>query len=399
MVTLPVYWDESLPEFEMMELETQLYSKREIADAGRLLAGTIDAARMNDPDVLQAFKIAWNWRNSHILPMRKLRAELSRKAKRVNASAVAAARPKRMKSIRAKLGGRSLYDIQDIAGCRAIVPTIAEVRAVLGAYAERPRHTLQKPYDYIAEPRDTGYRCYHLVFKFDGEDDEEREAFKHHYVEVQLRTQLQHAWATAVEAVGLVRNEDLKHGRGDADWLRFFNLMSSEFAEEEGCPPVPGTPESAPERHKEIKELDRKLEAIKNLDSFRRIIEKTGRFEVSRGTIFLIQYDPERGEVKVKTVPNYAKGSNQMGTAEQLESGKGRRIETVLVEVDAASDLRAAYPNYFLDVGMFVERVRPIVAAPRKFSFLDGWSNWRRQPFEPSRLAPRPLFRGLVRQR
>jgi hypothetical protein len=282
-----------------------------------------------------------------------------------------------MKSIRQKLDARSLYDIQDIAGCRAILPTIGDVHGVLAAYEQSARHSLKKPYDYVQAPRDTGYRSYHLVFRFDGEAEEEREAFKHHNVEVQLRTQLQHAWATAVEAVGLVRNEDLKHGRGDPDWLRFFNLMSSEFAEEEGCPLVPGTPEDASERHREIRELDKKLSAIKSLDGFRRIIEKTARAEASRGTIFLIQYDPDREEVSIKTVPTFKVGSNKMGTAEEWESGRGRRIETVLVEVDAASDLRKAYPNYFLDVGMFVDRLRPIVAAPRKFN-LDAWWNWKR---------------------
>jgi hypothetical protein len=378
MATLPSYWDESLPEAEMQELEVQLYSKSQIAGAGKLLAGTIDASRMNDDEVRQAFKIAWNWRNSHIYPMRKLRAELSNKARRVNSLRVAAARPKRMRSIRQKLDPRSLYDIQDIAGCRVIMPSMGDVRGVLDAYAESAKHTLHRPYDYIGEPRDTGYRCYHLVYKFDGADDEEREAFKHHYVEVQLRTQLQHSWATAVEAVGLVRNEDLKHGRGDADWLRFFALMSSEFAREEGSTIVPGTPADTKERRKEIKELDNKLDAIKSLDGFRRIIDKTAKAEASRGTIFLIQYDPVQGRVNVKTVPNFKKGSADLGTAEAAESGKsGRRIETVLVEVDAASDLRQAYPNYYLDVGEFVERVRRIVSPPKKDLFKDWWEHVR----------------------
>lgn len=379
MATLPFYWDESLPEHEMMELETQLYSKREIADAGKLLAGIIDASRMHDDDVRQSFKIAWNWRNSHILPMRVLRAELSRKAKRVNSSAVAAARPKRMRSIRQKLEGRSLYDIQDIAGCRAIMPSMGDVRGLLAAYEAGAKHTFKKAYDYIQEPRDTGYRCYHLVYKFEGRDAEECGAFKHHYVELQLRTQLQHAWATSVEAVGLVRNEDLKHGSGDANWLRFFNLMSSEFAEEEGCPPVPGTPDNRNERRKEIKELNRKLDAVKSLDGFRRIIDVTATAAASRGTIFLIQYDPVQESVSIKTVPDFKRGSSQLRTAETLESG-GRRIETVLVEVDAASDLRAAYPNYYLDVGMFVERVRRIVSPDqhRAITSLRDWWEFKR---------------------
>lgn len=375
----PFLWDATPPESEMMELEVPLYSKREVASAGKVLAGRIPASAMKDADILHAFKVAWNWRNSHILPMRRLRDELSRKAKKVNPLSVAAARPKRMKSIRQKLEGRSLYDIQDIAGCRAILPTIGDVGQMLAAYEEGAKHKLKKPYDYIQAPRETGYRSQHLVFQFVSEAEDD--VFKHHLVEVQLRTQLQHAWATAVEAVGLVRNEDLKHGCGDADWLRFFALMASEFADEEGCPLVPGTPGDVSERRREIKALDRKLDAVKNLDSFREIIAHTARADASRGMIFLIQYDPERKEVSAKPVPNFKVGSNQMGTAESSEASARRRIETVLVEVDAATDLRKAYPNYFLDVGMFVERLRKISNVrpnARKF-ILDRWQDWRRR--------------------
>jgi hypothetical protein len=358
-----------------MDLEVPQFSKREVSDAGKLLAGIIPASSMSDPKVLQAFKVAWNWRNSHILPMRRLRAELSAKARHVNAFAIAAARPKRMKSIRQKLGGRSLYDIQDIAGCRAILPSMADVRELLAAYEDSAKHVLKKTYDYVHAPRDTGYRCYHLVYQFKGEGQEE--AFRHHYVEVQLRTQLQHAWATAVEAVGLVRNEDLKHGYGDGDWLRFFRLMSAEFAQEEDSPFLHNTPENPEERHREIRDVNKRIDAIKSLDAFRRILRDTSHVEVSKGMIFLIQYDPENEEVKVKPVPNFAVGSTKLRAAERSEAGPGRKIETVLVEVDAASDLRKAYPNYFLDVGLFVERLRRVVGGERRFSILDGWRDWR----------------------
>jgi hypothetical protein len=68
-----------------------------------------------------------------------------------------------------------------------------------------------------------------------------------------------------------------------------------------------------------------------------------------------------------------------MRAAEAMEATQARRLETLLVEVDAASDLRRAYPNYFLDVGMFVERLRPIIErkpGARKFN-LDAVWNWR----------------------
>jgi hypothetical protein len=59
-----------------------------------------------------------------------------------------------------------------------------------------------------------------MVYKFRGSGEEA--VYNGRRVEVQVRTQLQHSWATAVEAVGLFRREDLKAGRGDLDWLRLF---------------------------------------------------------------------------------------------------------------------------------------------------------------------------------
>lgn len=74
-------------------------------------------------------------------------------------------------------------------------------------------------------------------------------------MEIQLRTLLQHSWATAVEAVGLLRREDLKGGRGDPDWLRLFQIMASEMAEDEGAPPVPGVSQEGSSRREELNHL------------------------------------------------------------------------------------------------------------------------------------------------
>lgn len=376
------YHDDSIPAGEALELEYPLYSKREIDNAGKLLRDSIPASRKGDYDVLEAFRVAWNWRNAHILPMMRLRQELSNKAMRVNSQSVTVARPKRMKSIRKKLHARSLYDIQDLAGCRAIMGTIGEVEHVLAAYESNARHQWKGANDYITEPRLTGYRSHHLMYQFVGQNDDE-ERYRRQIVEIQLRTQLQHAWATAVEAVGLVRNEDLKGGRGDADWLRFFALMSSDFAAEEGCPPVPGIPDNRRERRDEIRELDRKLDAVKSLDSFRRVIRETGNVDASRGFFFVIQYNRFDNTVSAKSVPSFKVGAEKTRAAEMREGGG---IETVMVEVDRATDLRKAFPNYFLDVGMFAERLRAIVEETRRSQRhssaakpnFNPWYEWRR---------------------
>jgi Region found in RelA / SpoT proteins len=88
---------------------------------------------------------------------------------------------------------------------------------------------LREEDDYIARPKPDGYRSHHLMFNF----RDRRNAGIHdgRRIEVQLRTRLQHSWATAVEAVGLFRGEDLKGNQGNPKWLRLFTLMSAEFAE------------------------------------------------------------------------------------------------------------------------------------------------------------------------
>ena len=53
-------------------------------------------------------------------------------------------------------------------------------------------------------------------------------------------------------------------------------------------------------------------------------------------------------------------------------------INSVLVAVDKVGDLRAAYPNYFLDVALFEDRLRSVVHPRKKGPTFDlNWlKNW-----------------------
>jgi ppGpp synthetase/RelA/SpoT-type nucleotidyltranferase len=154
------------------------------------------------------FRIAHNWREAHLFPMRKVRFELSGAAKRVKANGITVARLKRMKSIRKKLrhSPRTLYQMQDIGGCRTIVNTTDQQRALISLYGEGfSRHGIVSQWAYIDHPKPEGYRSHHISIKFTGPDEEE--AYNRQRIEIQIRTRLQHAWATAVEAAGVVRRE------------------------------------------------------------------------------------------------------------------------------------------------------------------------------------------------
>jgi hypothetical protein len=372
------------------------YSRRQIEDAGDTLKGVVTAYT---EEVAEAFRVAHNWRIAHVVPMQKLRRELVWATQKIGAKgSISAARLKRMKSIRKKLRTMqlTLYQIQDIAGCRAIVDSIDQLNRVLAIYRSgRFPHGIIKEFDYIESPKRDGYRSHHLSLKFSGAN--QFEIFNRQRVEVQLRTRLQHAWATAVEAAGLVRGEDLKGGSGNADWLRLFAFMASEIACEEDQPGIPGVPNSERERRQEIRELDHKLDATRSLRNWNEAIKRTEKIANSRSLFYLIQFDKTDARNPVTTVRpvfQFEQGSEQLRVDERNDENR----DTVIVEMDRAETLREAYPNYFLDVTIFNDRLLAAIAdkeptplerlypqrehaAPQTFTGHLSWLNWlRRNP-------------------
>ena len=95
--------------------------------------------------------------------------------------------------------------MQDIGGIRAVVNSVDEVRRVHESLIKgRHQHCpVLPPKDYISNPKDDGYRGIHQVFKYDTPQHKELKGMQ---VEVQIRTKLQHYWATAVETLGVMRN-------------------------------------------------------------------------------------------------------------------------------------------------------------------------------------------------
>ena len=172
---------------------------------------------------------------------------LRNRAKKVDPRADIVQRIKRRSSIEQKLRlyhGMDLARMQDIGGCRAVVRTVRTVDRLLELYAVgETQHELLKQDDYIWEKPgghdQSGYRGVHLIYKYWSDKKPEYNGLR---IEVQMRSKLQHAWATTVETVGTFTRQALKSSRGEADWLRFFALMGSALALREKTPLVPGTP-------------------------------------------------------------------------------------------------------------------------------------------------------------
>ena len=87
-------------------------------------------------------------------------------------------------------------------------------------------------------------------------------------------------------------------------------------------------------------------------------IKKTDEIPNSISKFYVIQYDPETKRVTVEPSLRISQGSENVIQEEQNHE----RRDTVLVELDKAEDLKDAYPNYFLDVKIFADLLRGVIA-------------------------------------
>jgi hypothetical protein len=341
------------------------YSMGQVRRAGEALKGTIHWDEERADEILEIFAIANSWRDSHAYPMNRLRQELVAKMRSGKLQGLTVARLKRMQSIRGKLAriNANLHQIQDLGGCRAVLPSIADVRMLLASYEANAKHELHNQSPYIEKPKRGGYRCHHLIYKYQGDDGSA--VFNGRRIEIQLRTRLQHAWATAVEAMGLFRKEDLKGGNGNPDWLRFFELMSAELAMAENCAESPENYPLPPhaQRVREIVDLDKKLQAMGTLENLRHAMRFTDSYEtgVDSPKHYRIEYDNVSRQVRVTPHSQAIEGISENDAAEQRDNVSGEnRINTVFIEADKIEDLKAGFPNYFGDVQLFTKNLMDI---------------------------------------
>ncbi|XAP76899.1 RelA/SpoT domain-containing protein [Citromicrobium bathyomarinum] len=340
----------------MSEFPALQYSMKDVVRAGKALRDDVLWEPDRRAEIERIFSVANSWRASHALPMHRLRAELHGRMSALELKGLTAARLKQMSSIRAKLSRLegNLRQLQDLGGCRAVLPGIEHTRLLVGEFASKSTHTLKRNDPYIDEPRSSGYRSHHLVFGFQPRDRSE-DKYAGRLIEVQIRTRLQHSWATAVEAVGLYRNENLKAGMGTPEWLRLFELMSIEFAATEGCE---FALDGSNSRKEEIAELNGSLDAIQTLDTLSLAVESLGQIEYdrrSRPKYCHIKYDHQKRQVRVE----YLSGPSEI---EKAFSNTDRSAHSsVVVELDKIENLKSAYPNYFGDVQLFKSSLSEVI--------------------------------------
>jgi hypothetical protein len=334
------------------------------------LAGDVIAGRKTlvpDMDLDTALDVAGNWRSSHGYPLSIIFESLRRRAKKIDERALVASRSKRLPSIAVKLQrfpNMELAQMQDLGGCRAVLRNVKRVYRLVDYYNANPYRAIEflKPKDYIKEPKPDGYRSYHLICRYQGTHQDG--AYKGLRIEIQIRSAMQHAWATAVETIDAFTGQALKTNiAGDVTWKRFFSLMGSGIAIMEKQPLVPGTPEDIDELSDELRSVSARLNIPNVFYGLSAGMSLTQSIKSKKG-IYILTLDSEKRRTDAVGFPTVKMADEHYLEMEKENKNKSH-IQTVMVKLDSIRELRRAYPGYYSDTKRFIDLVEAFCAKPK----------------------------------
>lgn len=316
-------------------------------------------------------RVIEEWRAAHSVVLNNFSTILRARTRGQDISR--AQRLKRAKTLIDKLGRfpqMQLVRMDDIAGCRLIFSSVEQLRTFRHqlhkarfAHKLRNGENLNK-YDYILQPKATGYRGIHDIYEYNV-----RSIRNSHlnglYIEIQYRTLVQHAWATAVEVIGFVTESQPKFQKGDK---RFESAMA--YASEILARTHEGMRGPFPQlSYKEV--LDRFLELDDEISLLRTLrgLAKS-KTEISGKRHSVLNMSPD-GELAIHSFRDAADAIRKLFELEKLHP----MHDVVLVRADSTEEVRLAFRNYFSDVNEFLRLIDEGVAnIASNYKLFDIWA-------------------------
>lgn len=251
----------------------------------------------------------------------------------------------------------SLSSMHDIAGCRIILKDMADLHAVRASMRNaRWRHEItHEPdkYDYIEHPKITGYRGIHDVYNYRvlSVGGQPYNGLK---IEVQFRTQPQHAWATAVEVADLITSNRIKFSDASEHYLEYFQLASEIIARSSEDMKSCLSDLSSKELVRKFAQADKRLGLLQTFDNLRGTAQKKVKFKKNSLLIFRFGDDAEDAQLEIITFDNINKA---IEAYDELEKRFGLDADIVLVRGESEENIRSAFRNYFSDATAFVDLI------------------------------------------
>lgn len=350
----------------------KVYSGKQIIKAGEVL---IDD-NSSEADYDRAMNILSYWRFSHEASLNLAFRLMQTVCHEKDETTIFAKRLKRTKSIVNKLRRfekMTLKNMQDIGGCRAVFSNKKNLNKAVkvlrslkefNAVNERQRYK-----NYIETPKEGGYRSYHLIGVFPDQQNVNKK------IEFQLRTQLQHYWATALEIVDLFTGQALKSNQGEDNWKTFFNEVSKQFAIMDNFNNFSRldpqqkliTYHQGLIKKKEsmascfiAKEFCRELEVFEKLNAYSnslKVVDERISAE-EQAEYFLLEVD-----LIEKSVTTTSFSLMESGLAEEeyliaeKKASSSEGLVVALVSTSSVGDIKEVYPNFFADSTQFMNHL------------------------------------------
>ena len=240
-----------------------------------------------------------------------------------------------------------LARMDDIAGCRMIFSTVEELYSFRNnLHKARFGHVLKNEldkYDYIKNPKETGYRGIHDIYEYNVNSEQGRH-LKGLNIEIQYRTLVQHSWATAVELIGFITESQPKFQQGDKRYETAMAYASEIIARthENMKGPLPNI--SDIDLVVSFRTQERELNLIRTL----RGVEATEIVKSKKKNAILIFNN--LNELVIKYYDSAPEAIKELFKLEKEMTGS----DIVLVRADNNDEIRLAYKNYFSDAHDFL---------------------------------------------
>lgn len=295
------------------------------------------------------------WRAAHRSVLNTFQAILRNRTR--GTEIVVAQRHKRRSTIFGKLQRfpkMQLARMDDVAGCRLIFPNAEEMYAFRhNLHCAHFNHQLKNQpdkYDYIKRPKSTGYRGIHDVYAYDV-NSVHGKPYKGLLIELQYRTVFQHAWATAVEVVGLITESQPKFQQGDRRYEDALSLASEIIAR---------TCEDANSCHPDLSDTDLTnsflaLDGELGLMRMLRALNSANNEVTEKKNIILIFGEPGEGGAPLE-MKSYRDATDALRALFELEKQHAGK-DIVLVRADTSDEVRIAFRNYFSDATEFINLI------------------------------------------
>ena len=251
-----------------------------------------------------------------------------------------------------------LHAMQDIAGCRIIFDSQEDLYKVRTSFRNaRFKHRRvndEDRYDYIKSPKATGYRGVHDVYEYNV-SKEPSSNWNNLKIEVQFRTRVQHAWATAVEVADLITSSRIKFNDARGSYLNYFRLASEILARAHEGQKSCLSHLSDKEVVDSFTALDDDIGLLQKLDNLRSTSGKHKSFRPNTLLIFRFDVSEEQNKLDVQTFDTV---SRAIDAYDRLEKELGEAADIVFVRGSSEESIRDAFRNYFSDAKAFVDLVR-----------------------------------------